>query len=55
MTIDLKINAMRVKGPGCVVPFMACTGIRCSTGYRFCPRCTETGYIFSRVCPEDGI
>ena len=52
MTIDLKINAMRVKGPGCVVPFMACTGIRCSTGYRFCPRCTETGYIFSRVCPE---
>ena len=31
MTIDLKINAMRVKGPGCVVNFMACTGIRCST------------------------
>ena len=54
MTIDLKINAMRVKGPRCVVPFMAHTGMCCSTGYGFCALCTETGYNFSCVCPEDG-
>ena len=38
---------MRVKGPGCVVPFMAYMGICYSTGCGFCPRCTETGYILS--------
>ena len=46
---------MRVKGPGCVVLFMAYVGICCTTGYGFFPLCTETVYVFSRVCPEDCI
>ena len=46
MIIDLKINAMRVKGPGCVVPFMACTGICCSTGYGFVLAVPKQDIIF---------